>query len=152
MTKVEKVTSDLLAFLGTVKNEFFRPMEQMTRNRLSPSQFHTLSILYRRSSLPMSELAGHLKISKQQLTPLIAKMAECGLLERKPDDADRRIIRLEITEPGRDTYRAIFNELRHKLIDRLGLLPVESLNELEVLLERMNLILFQNSQRRRENG
>ncbi len=152
MTKVEKVTSDLLAFLGTVKNEIFRPMEQMTRNRLSPSQFHTLSILYRRGSLPMSELAGCLKISKQQLTPLIAKMAQGGLLERKPDEADRRIIRLEITDLGRDSHRAMFSEIRCKLIDKLGMLPEESLDELEVLLERINLILFRDIQGGRENG
>ncbi|MEQ8200650.1 MAG: MarR family transcriptional regulator [Syntrophomonadaceae bacterium] len=152
MTKVEKVTGDLLTFMGTVKNRFFRPMELVARNRLSPTQFHTLTLLYRRSSLPMSELAGYLKISKQQLTPLVAKMAECGLLERKLDETDRRMVRLEITEAGRDTYRSVFSEMRRKLIDQLGLLPEESLDELENLLGRLNLILFQNSQGGRENG
>ena len=152
MTKVEKVTGDLLTFMGTVKNRFFRPMELVARNRLSPTQFHTLTLLYRRSSLPMSELAGYLKISKQQLTPLVAKMAECGLLERKLDETDRRMVRLEITEAGRDTYRSVFSEMRRKLIDQLGLLPEESLDELENLLGRLNLILFQSSQGGRENG
>lgn len=152
MTKVEKVTGDLLTFMGTVKNRFFRPMELVARNRLSPTQFHTLTLLYRRSSLPMSELAGYLKISKQQLTPLVAKMAECGLLERKLDETDRRMVRLEITEAGRDTYRSVFSEMRRKLIDQLGQLPEESLDELENLLGRLNLILFQNSQGGRENG
>lgn len=152
MSKVEKVTGDLLALLGTVKKEIFRPMEQVARNRLSPSQFHTLAILYQHSPLPMSELAAGLKISKQQLTPLVARMVECGLLERSLDQADRRVVRLQITGSGRSTYRSVFSEIRTELTHRLALLPEASLDELENILARLNQLLFQGSQGGQDNG
>jgi len=153
MSKVEKVAGEFLSLMGQVKHEYFRPAEQVTRARLSPSQFHSLAVLYRRNSLPMSELAGLLKISKQQLTPLVAKLTKYQLVERKLDDDDRRIVRIEITDQGRVTYRSIFIELRRKFTDQLSQLPEASLDELEKLLERMSEILLPDRNgRERENG
>ena len=142
MNQVEKIAGDLISFVGGMKREYFKPAENIARSRLSPAQFHTLSILYWRSSLPMSELAGVLKISKQQLTPLIAKLSDCQMVVRKPDDEDRRIVRIEITDEGRATYKSLFSAIRSNLTERLSLISEQDLAELEPILKRMAEILL----------
>lgn len=142
MNRVEQLTGDILAFLGEIKHEYFKPAEQITRARLSPSQFHSLAILYRHGSLPMSELAGLLKMSKQQLTPVVTRLSDCQMVERGWDEQDRRVVRIQITEKGLQTYRSIFLEIRNKLSDKISQLPEDSLDELEILLNRLAEILL----------
>ena len=89
----------------------------------------------------MSELAHEMMISKQQLTPLVCKLLEQGLLVRKADENDRRIVRLEISDRGRKTIARLINEGRQDLIKRLSVLPAGEMDELERMLIRVLEIL-----------
>lgn len=142
MSKLEKVTAEFLALLEYIGDEYFKPAEQITRSRLSPGQFHTLSILCRKGALPMSELAGELKISKQQLTPMIAKLIESQLVVRKTDANDRRIVRIEITPAGRSIFETLGAEIKRNFTQKLSLIPEIELEELEEMVTRMQAILY----------
>lgn len=144
MSKLEKVTAEFLSLFQHIHDQYFKPAEQITRSRLSPSQFHTLAILSRKGALPMSELAAELKISKQQLTPLIAKLIENGQVIRRADEYDRRIVRIEIAGPGRETFAAIKAEIKRSFTEKLSLIPETELAELEKMIARMQEILHQS--------
>jgi DNA-binding MarR family transcriptional regulator len=62
--------------------------------------YHILRILERRGPLPMSALGKRLAIAKQNMTPMIDKLMDDGLVERRNDTSDRRVINIEITERG----------------------------------------------------
>jgi MarR family transcriptional regulator, 2-MHQ and catechol-resistance regulon repressor len=62
--------------------------------------YHILRILERRGPLPMSAIGRQLFIAKQNMTTLIDRLTKDGLVERKNDAADRRIINIMITEKG----------------------------------------------------
>lgn len=124
-----------------MKTEYAKPAESVARAMFSPAQFHTLSILYQRSAVPMSELAGELKISKQQLTPLIAKLIDNHMAVRIPDEHDRRVVKIEMTPEGRLAYQRIGAEIKQNLMNRLKKIPEADLLELEQLLSRINEIL-----------
>lgn len=148
MSKVENIAGDFLSLLGIIKHEYFKPAEQITRNRLSPAQFHAINILCHKVSLPMSELAAELKMSKQQLTPLVARLIEYKLAIRKPDESDRRIIRIEITEEGRNIFTALYAEIRRNFTEKLSSIPEDELDELAHILTRMREILNTNNSQR----
>ena len=76
INNLDNTSDGFLVLIGYMKEKFFRPAEQITRPYISHGQFHALSTLYREGLLPMSELAAEMKISKQQLTPLIDKLIE----------------------------------------------------------------------------
>ncbi|WP_421072573.1 MarR family winged helix-turn-helix transcriptional regulator [Pelotomaculum propionicicum] len=116
-------------------------MEQKTRSHLSHVQHFAVSTLYRKGSLSMSELAHEMQISKQQLTPLVNKLINQGLLAKKEDENDRRIVRIEVTEQGRNMLREIFAEIRIDLMEKLRLLPDGELAELDYMLRRIIEIL-----------
>jgi DNA-binding MarR family transcriptional regulator len=53
------------------------------------------------NSMTMSELAKALMMTKPQLTHLVNSLVTLDLVERCPDDKDRRVINLALTEKGR---------------------------------------------------
>ncbi|MCG9969571.1 MarR family transcriptional regulator [Pelotomaculum terephthalicicum JT] len=135
------MADDLLALMACVRDKFIRPAELITRSRISHVQFFAISVLRRSGSLSMSELAGKMQISKQQLTPLVYKLIDNGLLIRKTDEKDRRIVRIEATETGRNMFDEILAEIKKDLIEKLETLPEMELNELEQTLKRTYEIL-----------
>jgi DNA-binding MarR family transcriptional regulator len=52
----------------------------------------------------MGELADAVVISRSGLTGLVDRMAAAGLVDRTADPADRRSIRLRLSDAGRATY------------------------------------------------
>lgn len=138
---LENVAGDFLTLLVYIREKFFRPVELITRSQLSPIQSYAVSVLYRKGSLSMSELASELQITKQQLTPLIHKLIDYNLLVKKTDLNDRRIVRLEITEPGRSMVEKLRTEMKLALAEKLRALPGMELDELDQMLKRIQEIL-----------
>ena len=89
----------------------------------------------------MTELAHEMQISKQQLTPLICKLINNGLLVRKADENDRRVVRIEITETGRSQIEELLPKIKLALIEMLETIPGAELEELEQMLKRIHEIL-----------
>lgn len=135
------MAGDFFALLAYMRDKFFRPLEQKTRSRMSHVQHFAVSILFRKGSRSMSELAQEMQISKQQLTPLVDKLINQGLLVKKADENDRRIVRIEVSEQGREMLREMFAEKKADLVERLRLLPDEELAELDRMLKRIHEIL-----------
>jgi len=68
-------------------------------------------VLYTLSKCPgpirISELNRHVLLSQPALSRLADRLAERGLVERRPDPADGRSVRLALTEAGRAAQRQI---------------------------------------------
>lgn len=141
MSTLEKVAGNFLSLLSYMRRNYFRHAEQIARLRLSPGQFHALSILNRLGSLSMVELAGEMRISKQQLTPLIGKLIEAGLVVRKQDEKDRRVIRIELTDNGVQTVNELKTEIKNAFTEKLAVLSEQELAELGQMLSRIQAIL-----------
>jgi len=89
----------------------------------------------------MSEIAAEMKISKQQLTPLIGKLIESNMVIRRNDEQDRRIILIEITEIGKCSFEELKAMIKSTIKDKLAVLPEEDLKELHNILIRLQEIL-----------
>ncbi|MEV0458714.1 MarR family winged helix-turn-helix transcriptional regulator [Catellatospora methionotrophica] len=57
--------------------------------------------------LRIGELGRHVLLSQPALSRMVDRLAERGLLERCPDPADGRGVRLSLTDTGRDTQARI---------------------------------------------
>lgn len=70
-----------------------------------------------------SELARRMSVTKQAAAKTIAVLEERGWVTREPDEADRRRMRLRVTEHGHNLLRegeAIFDELRAQWEGQVG--------------------------------
>jgi DNA-binding MarR family transcriptional regulator len=63
-----------------------------------------LGVLVEREAPSQRELAGHLRLAPATLTPVLDTLEAAGDVMRVRDGADRRAVRLEITDLGRARY------------------------------------------------
>src|ERR671916_3243561 len=68
-------------------------------------QYTALSILERREGLSSAQLARRHYVTPQAMHQLVASMERNGLIERRPDEANRRILRAWLTGHGAEVLR-----------------------------------------------
>jgi len=68
-------------------------------------QYTAMSILERREGLSSAQLARRHVVSPQAMHQLIASMERDQLIERRPDAANRRILRIWLTAHGAEALR-----------------------------------------------
>jgi DNA-binding MarR family transcriptional regulator len=91
--------------------------------------------LWHGDGLPQSELARDLYLRAPTVTRMLRRMERAGWITRRPDDDDRRISRVDLTEKARalrEDVDAAFAELEREL---LGGLAAEDRERLRTLLE-----------------
>jgi DNA-binding MarR family transcriptional regulator len=84
------------------------------------------------------ELAQHMRIEPPTLTRHLDKLAQDGLVERRPDPDDRRVVRVFVTTAGHVRLREL-HEVVHELDDELrGILTKRDVEVLNRALPRIN--------------
>lgn len=97
--------------LGELAPILARQRQQMVRygclRAVSSGNLHLLMLLDCEGSMPMSRLAEQLDASLPNLTGIVGRMEERGLVERIHDVADRRVVNVRITDAGRSTMQEV---------------------------------------------
>ncbi|MFI9333007.1 MarR family winged helix-turn-helix transcriptional regulator [Kitasatospora sp. NPDC052868] len=65
-------------------------------------------------AMRLSDLADRLHIAPRSATTVVDALEEAGLVERTPDPADRRAVRIVLTEAGRSAVERI-GQVRHEV-------------------------------------
>lgn len=68
---------------------------------IKPPHLDILVNLYRFEGISQQELARKLLVGRSNMSMLLPQMEKRGLLERRPDQRDKRILRLFLTDEGR---------------------------------------------------
>jgi DNA-binding MarR family transcriptional regulator len=75
---------------------------------LSMREYDVLYTLSKsREPVRMGELHRHVLLSQPALSRMVDRLVERGFIARRPDPADRRGVRLSLTDVGRDIQRQI---------------------------------------------
>ncbi|HLX34780.1 MAG TPA: MarR family transcriptional regulator [Candidatus Limnocylindrales bacterium] len=75
--------------------------DRMRRADMSFTHFHIVSMLERHGQMPMSKLADMLDVSLSNVSGIIDRMEEHGLVVRTRVPGDRRIVLVQATDAGR---------------------------------------------------
>jgi DNA-binding MarR family transcriptional regulator len=102
---------------------------------LSMREYDVLYTLSKcREPLRLGELNRHVLLSQPALSRLVDRLADRGLVERQPDPADGRSVRLSLTDEGRAVQRQIGRRHARSVAQAMtaGLDPAE-LGQLETI-------------------
>jgi DNA-binding MarR family transcriptional regulator len=88
------------------------------RHGLRLGQDHLLAALWAEDGRTPGEIAAAVNVTTPAVTKLATRMAESGLLERRPDARDNRLVRLWLTPAGRALQAPVEAE-RQALEDRI---------------------------------
>ena len=86
---------------------FARNYQVMERLDIHPGQVHLLLELNRNGGLYQRELCDNLCIRPSTGTVMIQRMAKNGLVERRQDEKDQRVMRIFLTDKGKDTAQEL---------------------------------------------
>ncbi|MFG3346370.1 MarR family winged helix-turn-helix transcriptional regulator [Streptomyces sp. NPDC048018] len=85
----------------------------------------------------MADLAARLEVVPRAVTTLVDGLEAAGRVRRVPDPTNRRVVRIELTDPGRDTLRELRSARRAAAEDMLAPLTVEQREVLGGLLSAL---------------
>jgi DNA-binding MarR family transcriptional regulator len=94
-------------FWGVARRLRHRTRETLSPWDVTPSQSRALNVLMRNGVLRLSELSDHLHIAPRSTTEVVDDLQQRGLVERRPDPADRRATLVALTGAGGEAGRAI---------------------------------------------
>ena len=101
---------------------------------LSIPQFDLLSTLTEREGISQSELAERLYVTKGNVSGLVDRLVQAGLVERRAIAGDRRSYAMHLTPEGRRLAEAGIAAQRAFITGTLGKLPAADLAELDRLV------------------
>jgi MarR family transcriptional regulator for hemolysin len=125
----------LLGLTGKVVREWFN--EVMNRHGAS---LHTWIILHHGlsgESLSQRDVAGLLGIGGPSLVRHLDRLEQEGLVERRRDERDRRVVRIAVTPAGKERFRELREVARRSHAEFDSILSPEEQVQLSGLLRRV---------------
>ncbi|MGW5477298.1 MarR family winged helix-turn-helix transcriptional regulator [Streptomyces sp. NPDC004008] len=134
--RMDSLTMEVLDLIGSVVARFHEEYEEAAaEHALTGAQARLLGLLSL-EPLPMRRVAQKLKCEPSNVTGIVDRLEARGLVERRPDPADRRVKVAAATEEGRRVARGLRESLDFAREPLAGLSHEEQL-ALRNLLRRM---------------
>jgi DNA-binding MarR family transcriptional regulator len=107
----------------------------------SPGRFHLLMVLMHcpEGASNPAALAEWKGVSRATITGLLDGLEKDGLIQRQADPSDRRVIRVNLTDAGREFLEKITPPYAQWLTDIVGPLSEEERRHLVTLLEKVRI-------------
>jgi DNA-binding MarR family transcriptional regulator len=144
---IEKTAGRFIQLLPLIYNKLNGPGAQpfpvqKKSSGLTHLQYHILEELFQaEAGVSVSQLAKSIRISKQQLTPLVNKLEEKAYIIKAPDANDKRRVRLLLTEKGRAAVKERWEEFHRLLCSRISELHEDDLLDLDYAIAKIIRIL-----------
>ncbi|MEU9114569.1 MarR family transcriptional regulator [Streptomyces sp. NPDC048483] len=134
--RADPLTVEVVDLIGTVVARYYEEYEHAAaEHSLTGAQARVLSLLTV-EPLPMRKVAQRLKCEPSNVTGIVDRLESRGLVERRPDPADRRIKLAAPTAEGARTAERLRTSLDFAR-EPLGQLTVAERTLLKQLLQRM---------------
>lgn len=105
---------------------------------ITPAQARLLRAVAAYDEPPrMADLAARMEVVPRAVTTLVDGLESSGWVRRAPDPTSRRVVRIEITEAGRETLRALRTARRSAAEDILAPLDADQRDVLGGLLSTL---------------
>lgn len=121
-----------ILYKGTVKNSRY----SINKN-LCDSHYEILLSLDNDETHSISKIAKKLHITKPQMTVLLDKLLQDGLLCKTSSLLDRRVTNITLTEKGKDFIKSYRDEFKNNIKTIISRLQISDLEEMERALNNL---------------
>ncbi len=123
------------------------PWDSWSRIDLTMQQIKTLAALWGQPALRMRALSDMLGVNLSTMTGIVDRLIERGLVERRADPEDRRIVLVQLTEAGREEIGRIMMLGQTQLAELLEFIDTDDLP----VIARAMTIMFSASEAYRDH-
>lgn len=135
LNQTVKEFENIMAEVSMLFNKHLR--QSLNDSDITPPQLNALISIYRNDKLTMGDLSSKLLLACSTTSGLIDRLEKAGLVERRPDERDRRVIRIVLTDKGLEYVTYILEKRRTKMEKQLEKYSTERQKE---LLENLRFI------------
>lgn len=125
----------LLAEIGRLR-PLRDPISSLAHD-LTPPQVHTLMWLGWDGPLPQHGIAHRVGCAQPTVTGVIDRLEKMGFVERERDADDRRVVRVRLSESGKNAYEQFNAVFTEKLVWVFSALPEEDSDHLIRIVEKL---------------
>jgi MarR family 2-MHQ and catechol resistance regulon transcriptional repressor len=137
-TAAEKRALDTYIKLRRAVNALgLREGEVMRGAGLTESQFGALEALRHLGPLCQRELAAKVLKSAGNMTTVVDNLEKRGLVERRREGDDRRVVTVHLTTSGEQLVRKVFPMVVDALVNAFSVLSAKDQNQLAALCRRL---------------
>lgn len=105
---------------------------ELDKYKLTYPQYVILLILWQQDGVTVGEIGQQAILNNNTLTPILKRMADNNLIERRRDDWDERKVRIYLTDYGNSLQQSL-SCLPSQLVDKVGL-DLDKAAQLKALL------------------
>jgi DNA-binding MarR family transcriptional regulator len=138
----EALLNAIVQEMALLPRLYRRILRESGENSLFTPKFWVLGMLACEGPMSMSALARRMQVTKQYVTALVDRMVQEDLAIRRPDQNDRRIINLCITEAGKGKLQEVKARAGQEIRTTLSQLEVADRRRLYRALQEQKEILF----------
>ena len=142
------LTGVLFSTVGRFRRQVRRSAGRSFAAGLTESQAELLRLVCRRPGISVSAAAAELGLAANTASTLVSRLVADDLLVRAPDQADRRVGRLHLTEPAQrlaDASRAARRAALAEVLDQLDDREIATLTAGMEVLTKMTQLLAERA-------
>ena len=114
-----------------------REGEVMRASGLTESQFGALEALHHLGPLCQRELAGKVLKSAGNMTTVVDNLERRGLVKRRREGGDRRVVTVHLTDSGGTLVREVYPRVVEVLMEMFSALSAKEQEQLAALCRRL---------------
>jgi DNA-binding MarR family transcriptional regulator len=142
---LDRVVADLLSVPALIFRGVRRTLIKAALDDIgvdiSPLHFEIMTLLEEAGTLHTCEIGERLRIARAQMTHLVDKLVDLGIVEREMDTVDRRMTKIVLTGKGEAIFKEHDSDIRNATKEILSGLTDEELEDLSDSLRKIRDIL-----------
>lgn len=145
-----QLVAEVLGEMNSVSvRDWMGALKRMHEGAFSLVHLNVLVLIASSGAVTMSRLADELDVSVASATGIVDRMEKKGVVERRRNDADRRVVEVHVTEQGNKMFRTMQSEREARLT---RLLDTISDDDLAALAKGMRAFREARDRLLREHG
>ncbi|MFZ5435463.1 MAG: MarR family winged helix-turn-helix transcriptional regulator [Bacillota bacterium] len=135
---------ELLELLHAVQRGMHEQIRDVLEaHRLPQAGMVVMRHVHHDQGITVSEISRRTGLVKSHISRTVDSLVELGLLEKRPDSSDQRLIRLYITEQASERFERMKTEIRKRLSAVVATLPDEKVKVIVDGLRALRSVLEQ---------
>lgn len=128
---VERIAQGIFQAQPLLKKRLVKLSAIQSDQGIPLSHVQVLAMLEEVGSMSVSEISKRFGIAKPNITPLVDRLVNAGLVDRVRSETDRRVVNIVILEEGRERLRQIQSALNDHVASWQHALSAEEFERLD---------------------
>lgn len=156
MSSLHETLVELFNDSQKLLHQQIRPIFRSKKFPLPPAAMMIVHSIAHEPGITVSELSRRTQIAKSHVSNILEDMSKRGLLEKRPDSEDQRLVRIYLADHAAEQMHKMHQEIRNRLTEVVSVLPdekvVQIIEALKIFKEALSTHEHQGTSEASENS